>query len=402
MEMHRGQLHSQTRKANTVLFVDDEQNVLNALRRLLRAEPYESLFAQGGREALDFLDTTAVHVIVTDLTMPGMDGFKLLKLVEMRHPEVVRLVLSARGDRDSVFDAIKCGGLYRYILKPWDAKELKSIVRQAIDVFNLQEEKRNLVRELEEHNHLLEKRVEERTKQLVALERQAEIGKYSAQIVHNLNNPLQAIFGYSELSQIALCDQEPDLDDLEGNVCNIISNAKDLKEIISGVLVHARNEDPHKTGEVDVNAVIRKTLDFYELDPLFEKETEKHFDLSDGLPLIMGHQIQIRQIVDNLVKNAIDAMEHCEEKRLTIETHSAADAVVIRVSDTGEGIQGEDLDRIYSPDYTTKPVGKGTGLGLASVKTMVDAYSGSIQVETTPGAGTTFTVIIPSSPPAVP
>ncbi|MDY6953714.1 MAG: HAMP domain-containing sensor histidine kinase, partial [Thermodesulfobacteriota bacterium] len=165
---------------------------------------------------------------------------------------------------------------------------------------------------------------------------------------------------------------------------------------------HARNEDPHKTGEVDVNAVIRKTLDFYELDPLFEKETEKHFDLSDGLPLIMGDQIQIRQIVDNLVKNAIDAMEHCAEKRLTIETHSAGDTVVIRVSDTGEGIQGEDLDRIYSPDFTTKPVGKGTGLGLASVKTMVDAYSGSIQVETTPGEGTTFTVKIPSSPPAGP
>ncbi|MDY6987763.1 MAG: ATP-binding protein [Thermodesulfobacteriota bacterium] len=388
--------------AKTVLFVDDEQQVLNALRRLLRAEPYESLFAQGGREALNLLDMKAIHVIVTDLSMPEMDGFQLLKQVETRHPEIVRLVLSARGDKDSVFDAIKCGSLYRYILKPWDVKELKSSVRQAIDVFNLQEEKRYLVKALEEHNQLLEKRVAERTQQLLALERQAEIGKYSAQIVHNLNNPLQAIFGYSELSQMVLSDDRPDLDELQEYVHNIISNADDLRQIISGVLIHARNEDCCQAGQVDVNAVIRKTLGFYDLDPLFEREIEKHFDLSDGLPLITGNQIQIRQIVDNLVKNAIDAMELCEEKRLTIETRSAGKGVVIRVSDTGDGIASEQLDRIYSPDFTTKPVGKGTGLGLASVKTMVDAYAGSIQVETTQGGGTTFTVKIPSSRPIGP
>jgi len=388
--------------AKTVLFVDDEHQVLNALRRLLRAEPYESLFAQGCREALDLLDMKAIHVIVTDLSMPEMDGFQLLKQVEKTHPETVRLVLSARDDRASVLDAIKCGSLYRYILKPWDGKELKSVIRQAIDVFNLQEEKRCLLKALEEHNQLLEKRVAERTQQIVALERQAEIGKYSAQIVHNLNNPLQAIYGYSELSQMVLSDDKPDPDELQAYVRNIISNADDLRQIVSGILSHARNEECCQIGAVDVNAVIRKTLDFYDLDPLFEREIEKRFDLSEGLPLITGNQIQIRQIVDNLVKNAIDAMEHCQEKRLTVETRSNDQAVVIRISDTGEGIAEEDLDRIYSPDFTTKPVGKGTGLGLASVKTMVDAYAGSIQVETTQGGGTTFTVKIPSSRPIGP
>jgi signal transduction histidine kinase len=92
-------------------------------------------------------------------------------------------------------------------------------------------------------------------------------------------------------------------------------------------------------------------------------------------------------------------MEHSQEKRLTVETCLEDKAVLIRISDTGEGIAEEDLPKIYSPDFTTKPIGKGTGLGLASVKTMVDAYSGDIQVESRKGEGTTFVVRIPVERP---
>lgn len=109
----------------------------------------------------------------------------------------------------------------------------------------------------------------------------------------------------------------------------------------------------------------------------------------------MGNPIQIKQIVDNLVKNAIDAMEHSPQKRLTLQTRLEDKAVAIIVSDTGEGIAEENLARIFLPDFTTKPIVKGTGLGLASVKTMVEAYSGDIQVESKKGEGTTFIVRIP-------
>lgn len=88
-------------------------------------------------------------------------------------------------------------------------------------------------------------------------------------------------------------------------------------------------------------------------------------------------------------------MENTQEKRLTIETCLEDKSVSVRISDTGEGIFKDNLKKIFSPDFTTKPISKGTGLGLASVKTMVDAYSGDIQVKSKRGEGTTFTVKIP-------
>lgn len=126
---------------------------------------------------------------------------------------------------------------------------------------------------------------------------------------------------------------------------------------------------------------------------------EKHVDLSDNLPQISGNAIQIKQLIDNLVKNAIDAMEHSPGKHLTVQTHLEDETVAIRISDTGEGIAQENLARIFFPDFTTKPIGKGTGLGLASVKSMVEAYSGEIQVESKNGEGTTFIVKIPVNGP---
>lgn len=382
-------------ETRTVLFVDDEREILNSLKRMLRAEPYVSLFAQSGQEALDLLDTESVHVIVTDLCIPEMDGLALLKQVEQKYPDIIRLVLSGHGDRDSILGAINRGNVHRYILKPWDNTELKLIVRQAIDLFNLQEERRDLLNKLEEYNRLLEKRVKERTGQLLAIESQAEIGKYASQIVHNMNNPLQVIYGGLELADMMMSDENPDSKALRERLHVIKSSALDLKEIIASILIHAMDKALHKTEQININQIIERELDFFELNPIYKYKIEKHVDLSDNLPSIVGNSIQIKQIIDNLVKNAIDAMEHSPEKRLTIETRSEGNAVAITISDTGEGIAEEDLVGIYSPDFTTKPIGKGTGLGLASVKTMVDAYSGDIQVESMKGEGTTFTVRIP-------
>ncbi len=113
-----------TMEKQTVLFVDDDERVLASLKRLLRTEPYRALFAQSGQAALDLMERESIHVIVTDLGMPGIDGLELLKHVEQKYPESIRLVLSGLDDRASIIDAINRGNVYRYILKPWDNTEL--------------------------------------------------------------------------------------------------------------------------------------------------------------------------------------------------------------------------------------------------------------------------------------
>jgi len=115
----------------TVLFVDDDRITLKALERVMQAEPYRSRFAQSGSQALDIMEQETVDVVVTDLMMPEMDGMMLLDWVQAEYPHVIRVVLSALSDTDTILEAINNGSVYRYIVKPWNREELKITVRQA-------------------------------------------------------------------------------------------------------------------------------------------------------------------------------------------------------------------------------------------------------------------------------
>jgi signal transduction histidine kinase len=384
-----------TNKTGTVLFVDDEEKILKALRRLFRPEPYQTFFAPGGPAALDILNVENVSVVITDLSMHGMDGFTLLDRVKAEYPDIIRVVMSGHSDTDTILNAINQGNLYRYIVKPFNEAELKITTKQAVELFNLQQDKRNLMQRLEEHNNLLEERVEKRTKQLLAIEKKAEIGKHASQIVHNMNNPLMAVFGSIGIVELMMENANPDMDKLQKFLGIMKKNAYDLKKIIRSILDHAREGGRSRTEPVNINEIIARAIDFFELDSIFKYKIKKNISLTENLPFIKGDSIQIKQIMDNLIKNAIDAMEHSDKKCLDIRTGLENGDIIIKISDTGEGIAEEDLEKIFSSNYTTKPVGKGTGLGLASVKAMINAYSGKITVESENGKGTIFTVQLP-------
>lgn len=119
----------------TILFVDDEPYVLDALSRLFRGEEYELCLAGSAKAALDSLARMPVHVVVSDFRMPGMNGGELLKIVAEEWPDTVRLILSGHTDIGSVVSAINEGQIYKFIVKPWDNIELKSAVSQAAEKY---------------------------------------------------------------------------------------------------------------------------------------------------------------------------------------------------------------------------------------------------------------------------
>jgi len=219
-------------KNRTVLFVDDERITLKALERTMQAEPYRSLFALSGSQALDIMAVEPVDVVVTDLMMPEMDGMLLLDWVQAEYPDTIRVVLSALSDTTSILEAINDGSVYRYIVKPWNKEELKITIRQALELFEIQQEKKGLLNQLEMNNRLLEKRVEERTQQLLNTDSQAETGKHVSQIIHNLNNPLQAIFATIDLAALKLSKENPDLDNIAELLDRIKKNTMDLEKIV--------------------------------------------------------------------------------------------------------------------------------------------------------------------------
>jgi len=154
-------------KSAAILFVDDEANVLKALRRLFHNEPYVAYFASSGAEGLEILRQNAVDLIISDMRMPEMSGAEFLTEVFMQCPETIRILLTGYADFQSTIDAVNKGRIYNYCNKPWNDEELKLLVRNALEQKRLREERDRLSgivhqqnRELKEFNDHLEEKVE--------------------------------------------------------------------------------------------------------------------------------------------------------------------------------------------------------------------------------------------------
>lgn len=136
----------------TVLFVDDEEKILTSLKRGLIDEPYKTLFASSGKEALEILQQNQVHVIVTDMRMPEMGGLELLKAVKEEYPNVIRMVLSGYTQVSTLLTAINQGEIFRFITKPWKLEEeFKPAIREAVEYYDFQNQRNRLSEEPEQH-----------------------------------------------------------------------------------------------------------------------------------------------------------------------------------------------------------------------------------------------------------
>ncbi len=125
----------------TVLFVDDDEIILRSIKRGFLDEQYNQLFAKSGNEALEILQREEVHIIVTDMRMPGMDGLELLKIVRETYPHIVKIVLSGYTDMSAFQQEFNQGEIFRFICKPWKLEaDFKKAISQALDHYNLQNE----------------------------------------------------------------------------------------------------------------------------------------------------------------------------------------------------------------------------------------------------------------------
>jgi PAS domain S-box-containing protein len=265
---------------------------------------------------------------------------------------------------------------------------------------------------LQEINRTLEHRIKERTAELETLnaqlrqeiterqqiernliqtERLAAVGAVTAGIVHNLKSPLQYILSYSEL----LCQEAPDLE----GPAEIADTVHHMNQIIEDILVKTRQK---KTPEaLDLNTVLNHELDFLQADLIFKYQIEKALEYDEALPPIQATYTDWSQIFGNLLRNAIEAMYGQDERRLSISTQTRGDRIQIEIGDTGTGIPPEERARIFDPFVTTKmPQAKedgpvGTGLGLFTVKQLLDSYSASIVCQSQSGTGTLFRINVP-------
>jgi DNA-binding NtrC family response regulator len=125
---------------SNILIVDDMSNVLSSLERQFLDEPYHIFFADNGEKALEILDEIACKVVISDIKMPRMDGFELLAKVKELYPDIVRVVLSGHFDVKLILDMVNMGGIDRYLMKPWDFENMRAIINQCIELYDLRKE----------------------------------------------------------------------------------------------------------------------------------------------------------------------------------------------------------------------------------------------------------------------
>jgi two-component system NtrC family sensor kinase len=220
-------------------------------------------------------------------------------------------------------------------------------------------------------------------------ERLALIGQLSANVAHELNNPLQGIVTFSHL----LLEKTYAGDPSQSNLQKIVTQANRCRDIIRGLLDFSRQRKPDKSIS-DINHLLEESISLVEKQAQF-LNIKIVFNLAPDLPRVIIDSAQIERVFINMFINAADAME--EGGILTITTcHSPEDnCIEIEIADTGHGIKEEDLEKIFDPFFTTKETGHGVGLGLAICYGIIKEHKGTIIVESEVEKGTTFFIKLP-------
>jgi signal transduction histidine kinase len=406
-----------------ILIVDDEEAVRKVFAARLEKH-YECVPAANAQEALTLLARQQFALALLDVQMPGLSGIELLRKMIKDFPDVAVIIVSGIGRGQRVIDALRIGA-FDYLIKPCDLDVLQLSVERAL-------ERRALLRDGKRYKQDLEKRNEELASQKAELERlQAQLvqnekmvslGQLAGGVAHELNNP--AGFLYSNMESLgeyasgierllAIHDrmplstelaaeanavkQELHYERLRAELPSIIADcqegARRIRDIVMNLRTFSRLDEA-EVKKVDIHAGIDASIRL-----LSQYYNSSHITLRrdyGDLPLVECFAGQLNQVWVNLLTNAAQAIGQ-GPGQVRIETGLDDGAVAVKISDTGKGIEPQDLKRIFDPFFTTKPTGEGTGLGLSISYGIIESHGGVIKVESTPGKGTTFTTLIPAS-----
>ncbi|ACM19990.1 sensor histidine kinase, HAMP domain-containing [Geotalea daltonii FRC-32] len=263
----------------------------------------------------------------------------------------------------------------------------RALMQREDDIRELNRGLENKVRErtaeLEEKNRLLVKAREE----LVRAEKLAAIGELAAGVAHEINNPMAIIRGNTELLQMSV----PEGADNRDEVDTIYQQVGRVERIVGNLLRFARQEKK-QLGHVRVNELMEEILaQIVHQVPLSHIRIIKEYE--PGLPILEGDSEQIRQVLTNLVLNAIQAMDKGGILTVRTQLDRQREQTEIMIADTGTGIEADNLQQIFNPFFTTKA--NGTGLGLSVSYGIVNDHGGTIRVESKAGKGSTFKVSLP-------
>lgn len=359
-----------------VLLADDNADMRGYIRRLLSGY-YNVEAVADGSAALAVARENPHDLVLTDVMMPGLDGFELLR--ELRSDPVLQTVpvilLSARAGEESRVEGLVAGA-DDYLIKPFSARELLAQVSANIEISSLRKkvfyEQAEAARKEAENLLKIEK-------EMSRLDRLHLVGEMAAGIGHEIRNPMTTVRGF-----LQLLSMKKELAKHTSHFNLMIEELDRANSIITQFLSLAKNKVVDIKKE-NIKTIIEVIFPLIQADAI--KQDKNIETVLDDVPEILLDEEEFRQLLLNLIRNGLEAMS--PGGKITIKTFIENGEIVLTVQDEGKGIPSEIFDKIGTPFVTTKD--NGTGLGLATCYNIANRYNAKIDIDTSPD-GTTFCV----------
>ncbi|MEY2491962.1 MAG: two-component system, sensor histidine kinase and response regulator [Verrucomicrobiota bacterium] len=370
-----------------VLVIDDEMGPRESLRMLLKPN-YQVYTADCVEAGIKLLKEKHPDAVITDIRMPGASGIDGLRRIREIDPHVAVIMLTGFGALETAQEALRLGA-NDYINKPFDAREMREVIGRNVERTRIYRTGVNAAAEIKELNNRL-------LKELAQKERLASLGQASAEFVHDLGNPLTIVWGYVQLLAKKLEQSEKENGAKEQTSAKEIQiieqNVRLCRELLTMWQSYGSVEAaPHKP--ISISAIVREVVKG--VSPMaLQTGVELKCNLSEDAGTLLGDPVQMTRAIQNVIINALQAT--AEKKGSVTVTCLRKDFYVdVRVEDTGHGIAPAQMAKIFDPYFTTKQGKSGPGLGLYITKKVVEDHNGSIKVDSTPPAGTSFTIRLP-------
>jgi signal transduction histidine kinase len=380
-----------------ILYVDDEKG--NRVVFEQSVTEFNVVCAAGGHEALKIMAEREVAVLVTDMRMPEMTGEELLRITKERHPQTIRMVITAYADVDPILRAINEGLVARYIVKPWQRTELVQVLRWACEAWTFGRDSAAL------HHRLME------------TERLATLGSIAALLVHDLKQPLMSLLVNIEVLR-ELAGASPTLhaavekaaiqpplrkrlldliDDFEAVTVDLKTSATHLSELINGLREFGKPRDNASRGvRTDPLPIVRHAMAVCQELALTSRGSIGYSG-PPKLPLVRMSATELTQVLINVIANGAQAVaaRGAPNGKISINARPEEGMLELQVRDDGIGMAPDVLNRAGTPFFTTR--NEGTGLGLAQCQRLIGTAGGRFKIESEPGKGTTVTIILPTA-----